>query len=161
MLSREAIDARLHEAGIKGQCWGCRGLASLTRIESVLSLTLPVELMQFAIAVGNANIGPYAFILSGHEDQTISCVTETAAIRQFVDETLGPVLKILDHAGESYLYVFDADSIKAYDSLNMSAGLETSEFTSLAQLLDFAFDEAAALTTNDWRNAVGHASPRT
>lgn len=150
VVSREAIEARLHEAGIKGQCWGRRGVACLTQIESTLSLTLPAELGQFAIAVGNANIGPYAFILSGNEDQTMSCLTETAAIRQFVDETLGPVLKILDHAGESYLYVFEAGSIKAYDSRNMSAGLETSEFASLAQLLDFAFGEAAALTTNAW-----------
>ena len=87
-------------------------------------------------------IGPFNVVVAGDQDGLMSCVTETIGIRHSIDPRIGPAVKIFDHAGESYFYVSESESIKSYDSLNVTAGDETGNFGSLAEFLDFLFEEA-------------------
>ena len=148
MWSREELEQRIATAGIKGKCWGRFGRSAIDEIEQALEITLCTVLRDFGGNVGNLIVGPFSLLVCGSEDRVLSCVTETAVIRRSGNPYAKRLVKIMDHAGESYFGVSDSDAILCYDSINIAEGAETQSFSNLEQFVNWAFEEAKAIGMN-------------
>jgi hypothetical protein len=148
MWTRESFEQRIAVTRVKGKCWGRRGHDVVNEIETSLGVALNVELRGFAENVGNAIVGPFSVVVTGSEDGKFSCITETRTIR-CLEYQCSKLVKIMEHAGESYFAVSDSDSILCYDSLNMKQGMETQLFHSFAAFVDWLFEEAKLARSED------------
>lgn len=142
MIIDENTFEKLRAKGLPGYSWGRRGLVVLDEIRNVFGYGIPPDICEFIMNYGNVVLGPFSINITGGEGGVMGCILETKALSFSLDPGLGSVMKILDHAGESYFYVFDDKLIKSFDSLNIACGCETGVFEDLSGLINFAFNEA-------------------
>jgi hypothetical protein len=124
MWNREQLEQRMAAAGLKGKCWGRFGNAAVEDIEATLKAALPTELRSFGEHVGNVIVGPFSVIVCGSDDRKLNCATETLKMRTGNNRQSHKLIKIMDHAGESYFAASDTEEIRCYDTLNVTEGME-------------------------------------
>ena len=144
MFNRAALHDKLRDGRLEGECWGKTGASVSREIESALKVKMSAQLQEFANFVGNVIVGPFSIVVSGDDGGRFSSISETAAL-EVLDSSLCPIIKIMDHAGESYIYRESDESIESYDSLNVSAGMATQRFESFALFVDWIFHEASRM----------------
>jgi len=127
---------------IDGKCWGRTDICFSDEIENFLGSALPPDLRSFSDNVGNAIIGPFNIVISGDQSCVYNSLTESMGLKGLFYERIGKALKILDHAGESYLYLVNSQSVVVYDTLNISPNYETMVFPSFSEFMEWVFSEA-------------------
>ncbi len=143
-MTRDQIEIRLQKSGVAGRVWGRNGAEAVAEVEGFLGQPLALDLKHFIEGVGNVSIGPFDVVLAGNEAGTYGAVTES----QGLPVDLGRALKLLDHAGESYIYFPKDGTIAAFEGTCLHHGTETLRFSNLAAFLDWLFEEAAAMQSD-------------
>jgi len=142
MLTRAHMERRLQDYGLQGRCWGRFGSAAVDELEAGFGHSLVDDLRDFAENVGNLLVDPFNIIITGDEAGHMTCVTETRGIRIKGAGFDRGVVKIMDHAGESYLVLGGSGAVEAFDSLNVAADQATQRFSGLASFIDWIISEA-------------------
>ena len=127
---------------IDGKCWGKTDSSFSGKIEKFLGSVLPPDLQSFSDYVGNAIIGPFNIVVSGDQNCVYNSLTESMGLKGLYNERIGKALKLLDHAGESYLYLANSRSVVVYDTLNISPNCEIMVFSSFSDFMEWVFSEA-------------------
>lgn len=139
---------RLRESSLSGAPWGCSGAAAVERLQRGLNVELKHEILEFVNDVGNLRVGPFNIVLGGDEIGSFSAVTETRELwkRSSILKDLA-ALKLMEHAGEVYIYFSDTGIVCAYDIIRPVPGEETLSWVSFDLFLDWLFVEAAKTGT--------------
>ena len=137
---RTKLDRKLSKAGVGGRFWGQVGRSAVTTIEERLGFGLDNDMDSFAEFIGNVQIGPIEILVTGAETADFNVVTETATL-PLTEAQVGRVLKIGDHAGESYLYDIKDHTVSVYDSFDLEN--PTMHFADLETFLDWTISFAA------------------
>lgn len=138
-MKRWEIIRRLEKAQIIGSAWGDHGESALARIESSLGKPITGDFAIFIKEIGNLRIGPFSLIVGGSDDQSLSALSESRGL----PEDILPALKIMEHAGEAYLYLPEKGAVHAFDLSAIQEGYETLRFPSFAQFVDWLFEQAS------------------
>lgn len=150
MWNRRELERRIKVASLTGGCWGQAGLEAARRIEECLNVRLGTDIRTFTINVGNLRIDPFNIIIAGDEAGCMDAVTETLSLREGGPATAAmDAVKIMDHAGEIYLYHPEGESVAAYDSLRPFRKEETMRWESFEEVVDWVFREAEEMKKDD------------
>jgi len=142
MWTRAILERRLQENGLQGGCWGRLGSAAVRKLEGELGRELEREIRDFAENVGNLLVDPFNVVITGNDGAGMTCVSETRNLhieKPGLDER---VVKIMDHAGESYLFLEESGAVEAFDSFCVVAGQATQRFVDFGSFLEWVFAEA-------------------
>jgi len=142
MLTRTLLERSLQENGLQGRCWGRVGSAAVHDLEAGLGRALVGDLRVFAENVGNLLVDPFNVITTGDEAGHMTCVTETRTLRIEGTDFDGGVVKIMDHAGESYLFLDESGAVETFESSCVAVGQATQRFADLASFVDWVLSEA-------------------
>jgi len=144
MWTRAEIEERLKHAGLEGQCWGRVGSKVVCELETSLGFSLSENVRLFGEQIGNLMVDPFNIIITGGEEYGLTCVTESHTIGIIDDNARIAGVKIMDHAGESYVAIKNTDIIEAYDSVGLKNGEWTLHFNSFLDFIEWVFAEAKA-----------------
>ena len=141
MATCDWIYEKKASSGVDVRVWGQRGRESCSEIEDGLEVTLGDELESFVETVGNVSIGPFMLAIAGGVGSEMSAIAETKASRESARLPLS-LVKIMDHAGESYFYDTLSFEVVVFDSLNIDRSMPTLSFGSFDEFLNWLFEEA-------------------
>ncbi|WP_221032741.1 hypothetical protein [Actomonas aquatica] len=145
-MTKSEMQQKLRSNGLEGRVWGRVGPEELRPLVDYIGTALPQDMEAFVVGVGNATVGPFNIVLAGSDDGSFSALTES---RNLPPE-MAPALKVMEHAGESYVYLPLEGRLFAYDSNALSKGNETLHFASFSAFLEWIFKEARAALDDSW-----------
>ena len=142
MWSREQIEKRLINQGLQGRTWGRRGHEVVQKLEAELKFSLDLDLALFAESIGNLMVDPFSIIVTGDTYGEMTCLTESKNIGLLDSSSRIKGIKIMDHAGESYIYIRGKSVVNVYDSMYLDSNNIIMQFNNLSQFIDWIIKEA-------------------
>lgn len=142
MWSREKIEKRLVSEGIEGQIWGRRGPEVVRELEEQVNFSFHPDLALFAQFIGNLMVNPFNILVTGDENGEITCVTESEQLGILDNKSKIKGIKIMDHAGESYIWIKNSNVINVYESIYLDENNVLMKFCSLSDMIDWIIKEA-------------------
>jgi len=144
MWTRDELSRQIEEKRLTGACWGRIGRRARIELEQELGIVLDGELGEFAENVGNFRVNPFNVLVTGDENALLTAASETRSLRASPCFHLPHTyVKIMDHAGESYLYDAATGRVVAYESLNATLGSETLTWPNFRAFLEWLIEEAS------------------
>ncbi|HUU83203.1 MAG TPA: hypothetical protein VM243_06830 [Phycisphaerae bacterium] len=118
----------------------------MERVERGLSIRLGQQLRGFTTGIGNLRVDPFNIVVAGDDEGRFSTVTETQCLwSENPPLRKAKFVKLMEHAGEIYLYNPDTERVAAYDAFRPVTGEETLTWESFDQFVEWVFEEARAI----------------
>lgn len=133
----------VEESGGQYRAWGVSGSEAVNHLSARLGTELASEFREFVENFGNLSVDPFLIAVTGNEAGEMSAESSTdLLIRDNVKLPPG-LLRIMEHAGESYFVDPASGEVCAFDSLNINPAAQTLKFGSFDEFLRWAVKESA------------------
>ena len=140
MLNKHEFIEELEKKRIHFHIWGRHGKSVVKELENTLDFEFDSEAILFIEEIGNISIRGREILISGDEEKTYNCITETKNAFSIKKEKPDGV-KIMDFAGLSYILYRDG-SIKAYEHVRIDFNEVIESYDSLSSLIKLIIEEA-------------------
>lgn len=146
MWTMQEVVKRLRQESLQGEPWGIKGDRAVGRVEGELAVHLGQQLRGFVREVGNLRVAPFNIVVAGDAEGLFSAVTQTRLTwTKHSDLRQGQLIKLMEHAGEDYLYNPVKERVCAYDAIQPIPGEETMYWDTFNAFVAWVFGEAKAL----------------
>ena len=140
MLNKHELIKELENKNIPFNIWGRHGKPVAKELENKLNFEFDQEATTFIEEIGNISIRGRQVLITGNEEKTYNCITETLDAFSINREKASGV-KIMNFAGLSYILYRDG-SIKAYEHAHIEPNEVIESYDSLSSLLSLIIEEA-------------------
>lgn len=146
MWTIQEVLRHLRHESLRSEPWGISGDRAVSRVEGELGVRLEQQLRDFVREVGNLRVAPFSILIAGDEEGLYSAVTQTRPLWT-KHPPLGQrgLIKVMEHAGEDYLYDPTNERVCAYDALHSVGGAETMCWDTFSGFVEWVVDEAKLL----------------
>ncbi len=131
------------EKGVSWRAWGLSGSDAANTLSARLGIELASEFREFVENFGNLAVGHFLIAVTGNEKGEMSAESSTEFLLCDDFDLSSGNLRIMEHAGESYLVDAASGEVSACDSLNIKTTERTLNFGNFDEFLRWVVNESA------------------